>query len=158
MIRTKKNSLNYLCLLYFTKKICIDHKRIFVAIINFGWCCLKIVMKNSSIFAEIWKIIIFSFFIVGQPQTWSIFKKSHSKTSCPASKNENVILRWKKAEKTNSWKSWKLKQKKKIHSWKKSLLYIYLRPSLHTYFGWNVIWKLCQFVFVILFCVKYEKN
>lgn len=34
-----------------------------------------------------------SLHIVGQPQTWSIFKKSHSKTSCPASKNENVILR-----------------------------------------------------------------
>ena len=35
-----------------------------------------------------------SLHMVGQPHGWNLFKKSHTKTACQASKNENVILRW----------------------------------------------------------------
>ena len=57
-----------------------------------------------------------SLHMVGQPHGWNLFKKSHTKTACQASKNENVILRW--FSPFFSQKQYYFGTKSDIHSWR----------------------------------------
>ena len=133
LIRKKKFFLNYLCNDISRKK--------YVSIIN-EFLLPSSILENEKFinFCRYLKNHHFFFLYSWPTSNMEYIQKITQQNVLSCFQERKCYSSLKKSRENKQLKKLEAKTKeKKIHSWKKSLLYIYLRPSLHTYFGWNVI-------------------